>query len=261
MSDRLIDPLWFKSSDGLRIAYEDEGSGTSRPPVVLHHGFAASGFLNWVAPGVVSALVASGRRVVNLDARGHGRSEKPHDPSFYGETKMAADVSTLIDTLGVDEIDLVGYSMGAIVALIVGSHEPRVRRMVVGGIGAGVVERGGVDTRALDPTVLQEALRADDPTTITDPTAKQFRVFAESTGADRLALAAHVASVHRQPIALEQITARTLVLAGRDDLLAARPQVLASAIPLADLVIIDGDHLGAVAAPAFAPAIVDFING
>jgi pimeloyl-ACP methyl ester carboxylesterase len=67
--------------------------------------------------------------------------------------------------------------------------------------------------------------------------------------------------VRRQPIALEQITAPTLVLAGRDDQLASRPQVLASAIPRAELLVIDGDHLGAVAAPAFAPAIVEFING
>ena len=257
----MSDPLWFKSSDGLRIAYDDEGTDTSRPPVVLHHGFAASGFLNWVAPGVVRALVASGRRVVNIDARGHGRSDKPHEPSFYGETRMAGDISTLIDTLGVDEIDLVGYSMGAIVALIVASQEPRVRRLVVGGIGAGVVERGGVDTRALDPRLLAEAMRADDPATIADPAAKQFRVFAESTGADRLALAAQVAAVHRQPIALEQISAPTLVLAGRDDQLAVRPQVLASAIRRAQLLVIDGDHLGAVAVPAFAPAIVDFVNG
>ena len=104
----MSDPLWFTSSDGLRIAYDDEGSDTSRPPVVLHHGFAASGVLNWVAPGVVAALVGAGRRVVNVDARGHGRSDKPHDPSFYGEAKMADDVVTLIDTLGVDEIDLLG---------------------------------------------------------------------------------------------------------------------------------------------------------
>jgi len=257
----MSEPLWFKSSDGLRIAYDDEGADSSRPPVVLHHGFAASGFLNWVAPGVVRALVDSGRRVVNIDARGHGRSDKPHDPSFYGEATMAADVSTLIDTLGVDEIDLVGYSMGAIVALIVASREPRVRRLVVGGIGAGVVERGGVDTRALDPKLLIAAMRADDPSTITDQAARQFRAFAESTGADRLALAAQVASVHRQPIALEQISVPTLVLAGRDDQLAVRPQVLASAIPRAQLLVIDGDHLGAVAQPAFAPAIVEFVNG
>jgi pimeloyl-ACP methyl ester carboxylesterase len=257
----MTDPMWFTSSDGLQIAYEDEGSNTSRPPVVLHHGFAASGYLNWVAPGVVGALVSSGRRVVTLDARGHGRSDKPHDTAFYGETKMAADVSTLIDVLGVDEIDLVGYSMGAIVSLIVGSQEPRVRRMVIGGIGAGVVERGGVDTRALKPKELVAALVADDPSTITDRVAKSFRAFADSTGADRLALAAQVASAHRQAIPLDQITAPTLVLVGRDDELAVRPQVLAAAIPGAELLVIDGDHLGAVGKPAFAPAIVEFING
>ncbi|MCU1391197.1 MAG: hypothetical protein JWL72_4535 [Ilumatobacteraceae bacterium] len=254
-------PLWFTSSDGLQIAYDDWGSDTSRPPVLLHHGFAANANLNWVLPGVVAALTDSGRRVVALDARGHGRSDHPHDPAFYGEAKMAADVAALADVLGVDEFDLVGYSMGAIVALVVGSTEPRVRRLVIGGVGAGVVERGGVDTRALAPDLLQAALRADDPATITDPTAASFRRFADHTGADRFALAAQAARVHRSPIDLDRITAPTLVLAGRDDPLAVRPHVLAEAIPGAQLTVIDGDHLGAVGAPAFAPTIVAFVNG
>ncbi|MCU1400832.1 MAG: hypothetical protein JWN62_3941 [Acidimicrobiales bacterium] len=255
------DPLWFTSSDGLQIAYDDWGSDSSRPPVVLHHGFAANANLNWVLPGVVAALTDSGRRVVALDARGHGRSDHPHDPDFYGEEKMAADVATLADVLGVDEFDLVGYSMGAIVALLVGSTEPRVRRLVIGGVGAGVVERGGADTRALSTDLIQAALRADDPATITDPTAASFRQFADHTGADRFALAAQVARVHRSPIELNRITAPTLVVAGRDDPLAVRPHVLAEAIPGAQLTVIDGDHLGAVGEPAFAPAIVAFVNG
>ena len=257
----MSDPLWFTSSDGLQIAFDEWGSDSSRPPVVLHHGFAANSFLNWVAPGVVDALTTSGRRVVALDARGHGRSDSPHDPSFYGEVIMAADVSTLIDTLGVDEIDLVGYSMGAIVSLIAASHEPRIRRLIIGGVGAGVVERGGVDTRAISSDALRAALIADDPSTITNRVAAGFRTFADSTGADRWALAAQAASVHRESIDLERITAPTLLLVGRDDALAVRPQVLAGAIPGAELLIIDGDHLGAVGVPAFATAIVDFING
>ncbi|MCU1396332.1 MAG: hypothetical protein JWM34_4760 [Ilumatobacteraceae bacterium] len=257
----MSDPLWFTSSDGLRIAYDDHGTDSSRPPVVLHHGFAANSFLNWVAPKVVDALVTSGRRVVTIDARGHGRSDHPHDPAFYGEAKMAGDVSTLVDVLGVDEFDLVGYSMGAIVSLVVGSSDPRVHRLVIGGVGAGVVERGGVDTRAIAPEVLRQALLADDPATITDRSAAGFRAFADATGADRFALAAQAARVHTGSIPLDRITAPTLVLVGRDDPLAVRPKVLADAIDGARLIVIDGDHLGAVGQPAFAPAIVDFVNG
>ncbi len=253
----------FTSFDELEIAFDDHaptGEALDLGPVILHHGFAASALLNWDAPGVTKALTDSGRRVVAIDARGHGRSGKPHDPSYYGESKMARDVSTLIDTLGVESVDLVGYSMGAIVSLLVGSHERRIRRLVIGGIGAGVVERGGVDTRALHPTALADAMRTKDPSTITDSGARQFRHFAESTGADLLALAAQVSAIHRERIALEDITAPALVLAGRDDALATRPEVLAGAIPGAELRVIDGDHLGAVAVPAFASAIVEFVN-
>ena len=60
----------FRSFDGLEIAYLDAGRG---PAVILSHGFAADHRINWVVPGVVDALVASGRRVLAPDARGHGR--------------------------------------------------------------------------------------------------------------------------------------------------------------------------------------------
>ncbi|MCL4241634.1 MAG: alpha/beta fold hydrolase, partial [Dehalococcoidia bacterium] len=73
------------SSDGVSINYIDEGQG---PPIVLVHGFASSLHGNWRATGIADALVTSGRRVVALDCRGHGRSGKPHDPEAYGGTKM-----------------------------------------------------------------------------------------------------------------------------------------------------------------------------
>ena len=256
----MSDPLWFTATDGLQIAYDDTGTDTSRPPVVLHHGFAANSFLNWTVPGVVEALTSAGRRVVALDPRGHGRSDHPHDPSFYGESRMATDVSTLIDVLGVDEIDLVGYSMGAIVSLLVARPRPPSPAAGRRWCRRRVVERGGVDTRVIAPTALQRGLRADDPTTIADRSVAAFRMFADSTGADRLALAAQADRVHNEPIPFELITAPTLVLVGRNDDLAARPKVLADAIAGAALVVIDGDHLGAVGVPAFAPAIVEFVN-
>ena len=258
MSDASKIPM----DDGVAIAVHRFGPalGGGLPPVVLHHGFAADTHANWVAPGVVAALVDAGRAVVSVDARGHGASDKPHEATFYGEGRMARDLSAVFDWLEVPQVDLAGYSMGAIVSLITAAADPRIRRMVIGGIGGSVVDVGGV-ARAIDRSALVAALRADDPSTIVDRTAKQFRRFADSTGADRLALAAQAESILRSPIALSSISAPTRLVVGDTDALATRPERLVDAIPDAELVVVPGDHLGAVAAPGFAPAIVEFLAG
>ncbi|MFN8077262.1 MAG: alpha/beta hydrolase [Kineosporiaceae bacterium] len=250
----------LRADDGVEIVHETWGVDDGRPPVVLHHGFSSDAHREWVDTGTVAALLAAGRRVLAVDARGHGRSGKPHDPASYGEARMAADLRAVLDAEGLQVVDLAGYSMGAVVALLVAAADPRVRRLVVGGVGAGVVELGGVDRRVLDPLVLREALLADDPSTVTDPTAAGFRAGFDATGADRRALAAQAAAVHRTPVPLDAVTAPTLVVAGRDDALAARPEVLAAAIPGAQLLLLDGDHPGVVASPAFREALVDFLE-
>lgn len=250
----------FTTSDGLRIAYHLFGEDAARPPVVLHHGFAASAEANWVAPGVVKALTDSGRKVIAIDARGHGDSEKPHDSAFYGEARMARDVSELADHLGLTSFDLVGYSMGAIVSVIVASQEPRVRRLVIGGIGDGVIDMGGVDTRVVNNLDLAAALEAEDPKTITNPATAGFRRFAESTGADRLALAAQARAVHKSRIPMEQITAPSALIVGDKDPLASRPERLAAAVNGAALTVLPGDHLGVVGHEDFRAAIVAFVN-
>src|SRR4051794_9095071 len=99
------------SFDGTPLAYRVWDGGSGLPPVVLHHGFVVDTEINWVVTGVVDALRAAGRTVVGLDARGHGASGKPHDPSRYGEENMARDLGLLLDALGAPEVHLVGYSM------------------------------------------------------------------------------------------------------------------------------------------------------
>jgi pimeloyl-ACP methyl ester carboxylesterase len=252
----------FASFDGIEIAYQEwmpESKKPDLPPVVLHHGFIANANLNWVGPGVVDALVNAGRHVVALDARGHGASDKPHDPSFYGEDKMVRDLRQLYDLLGAPQVDLVGYSMGSFVSLLTASQEPRVRRLVVGGVGAGVLQRGGVDARLVSRDAMAAALRADDASSVTDPVAARFRALADFAGADREAMAAHALATHVSEFPLYRITAPTLVIDGTEDMLAARPELLAAAIPNARLLLIAGDHLSAVTNPQFAEAIVEFL--
>ena len=249
----------FTTWDGIAIAYQEWGEQASLPPVVLHHGFVADANANWVVPGLVPALVAAGRHVVAPDARGHGRSEKPHDPRFYGEQRMARDLAMLLEVIGAGHIDLVGYSMGAVVSLIFASDDQRVRRLVVGGVGSGVIECGGVDRRAVSNESIIEALSAADPAALGESGAGAFRALADALGADRGALVAQARSVFRGEIALDRISAPTLVLAGEADPLAVRPQVLADAIPDARLQVLSGDHAGAVLDARFSRSIVEFL--
>lgn len=253
--------LTFRSQDGLSLAYFVYGPTDSPlPPVILQHGFAANHNVNWRAPGVIDRLVSAGRRVVALDARGHGESDKPHESDAYGEAKMATDLVKLLHILDAPTYHLVGYSMGAVIAIFAALRDPRVERLVLGGVGCAVVELGGLDTRALPVARLAAGLREPDIESVTDDEARAFRAFAEHVGADRLALAAHLMRVHQGHIALERLKPETLVIAGDRDPLAARPEILAEAIPHATLCTLPGDHFSVVAEPAFSEALVDFLG-
>lgn len=248
--------------DGLTLEYHEWGTERrgERPPVVLQHGFIAGTHWNWVVTGVVDALVAAERHVVALDARGHGGSAAPHEPAYYGEAKMAADLSTLYDLLDAPLVHQVGYSMGAIISLIAAIRDRRIGRLVVGGVGAGVVELGGVDTRMLPNEMLREALTTHNPSTITHEGAAGFRAFADMVGADRTALAAQAQVVHAEPIPLADITAPTLLIAGTEDPLAGRPHILTEAIAGAHLLTLPGDHLQVPGDPCFVAEIIGFLD-
>src|SRR6202521_4771888 len=94
----------------IEIAFLDEGAGE---PIVLVHGFASTKEVNWINPGWVKTLTGAGRRVIALDNRGHGASSKLYDPAAYHSAFMAEDVRALLDHVGLQRADIMGYSMGA----------------------------------------------------------------------------------------------------------------------------------------------------
>ena len=250
--------------DGTTIVYhrwEADACVTAHPvPVVLQHGFTADTMADWLAPGTVAGLTAAGRRVVGIDARGHGRSEKSPYATRYGERRMAKDLLAVIALLDLPAVDLVGYSMGAVVALLAAAaSQTTVRRLVVGGVGAGIVEVGGVDTRALPSDRLARAFLAEDPDDL-PPEIAGLRAHAAMLGGDLPSLAAQARAVHREGIDLSAITAETLVIAGDDDPLAERPHVLAEAIPDASLRLVAGGHEVVGSNPGFRFAIIEFLN-
>lgn len=251
-------PRHFTTADGFDLAWYELAPGDG-PPIILQHGYTANTAHEWLDTGIAERLAALGRRVIGLDALGHGASAKPHDSRFYGEARMARDISGLATHLAIESFDLVGYSMGAIVALLAAADDRRVRRLAIGGVGEAVVLLGGVDTRALDNRVLAAAMRATDPSRL-DPPVQQFRDNAVARGNDLLALAAQADVVNNTPIALDSIAAPTLLIAGTEDPLAVRPEVLASAIPGARLVLVPGDHGQARLEPAFITALEQFLR-
>ena len=119
----------YFDSKGVKIRYIDVGRGE---PVVLIHGFSSSLDANWGQTKVIDAL-AKDFRVVALDVRGHGKSDKPHDASSYG-LAVVEDVTRLLDHLGIAKAHIVGCSMGgAITGKFITAHPDRVISAVFGG--------------------------------------------------------------------------------------------------------------------------------
>ncbi len=126
----------FTASDGVKIHYLEAGEGS---PVVLVHGYTGTAHGNWFLNGVADAL-AKNHRVIALDCRGHGKSDKPHDPAKYG-SQMAKDVLELMDHLSVDKAHVHGYSMGGrIVTALLAMAPERFWTAAFGGSGVREVE-------------------------------------------------------------------------------------------------------------------------
>ena len=242
-------------SDGVCIAYWDEGQGD---PILLIHGFASNAAANWVDPGWVRALVADGRRVIAFDNRGHGQSEKLYEPERYGAPVMAEDARALLDHLGIERADVMGYSMGArISAFLVLKYPDRVRSAIFAGLGINMV-RGMVGTGPL-----AKALEAKSINDVTNDTARSFRAFAEHTKSDLRALAACMRGPREKitPEMLAGITVPVLVAVGSEDVIGGSGAELAALIPGAKLLDIVGrDHMKAVGDAQFKQGVLDFLT-
>jgi pimeloyl-ACP methyl ester carboxylesterase len=239
----------------VEIAYVDEGEGD---PIVLIHGFGSNAGVNWVYPGWVSALTKAGRRAVALDNRAHGASSKLYDRADYSLPIMAGDVRALMDHLGIERADVMGYSLGSRIAATLALHHPeRVRGLIIGGLGYGLIEGGGPDER------VALALEAPSLEDVTDPMGRMFRAFADQTRSDRPALAACLRG-SRQWLTPEQaasITPPTLIAVGTKDDVGGSAHKLHEIMTRAEVLDIpDRDHMRAVGDRVYKEGVLAFLD-
>jgi len=249
------------SSDGVSLAYIDlaptvEPRGST---IVLVHGFGSSHAVNWVNTQWTKTLPHAGYRVVALDNRGHGQSEKLYDPAAYSSQVMAEDVRRLMDHLDIGRAAVMGYSMGArISAHLALAHPDRLEALLLGGLGIHLVEGVGL------PLGIADAMEARSLDELSDPMQRMFRAFAEATKSDLKALAACIRG-SRQTLSAAQVGAisvPTLVSVGTKDDVAGSGAALAALIPGARAYDIEGrDHNLAVGDKGHKLAVVDFLAG
>lgn len=248
------------SSDGVQIAYIDEvpEGPQSGPPALLIHGFASNHAANWVNTLWVKTLKDAGRRVIALDNRGHGASEKLYDPAQYHTENMARDAANLLDHLGVGKVVAIGYSMGArITAFLARDYPDKTAAIVLGGLGDRLLQPAGL------PSTIAEALEAPSLDVVRDSMGRTFRAFAEQTKSDLRALAACIrgSRQHLTEEEAEAIHCPVLVAVGTMDLVSGNGANLARCFPKGEFFeILRRDHMQAVGDRTHRAAVVEFLS-
>jgi 2-succinyl-6-hydroxy-2,4-cyclohexadiene-1-carboxylate synthase len=263
--------------NGVRLEVRSTGTG---PPVILLHGFTGRG-ASWSSqlPGL-----ARGHRTIVVDLLGHGRSDAPSDPARYAVACQAEDIAAILTRLDAVPADVIGYSMGARIALRLAADLPAtVGRLVLESPSPGIADAAARAARRARDDSLAATIERDGVAAFVDLWEAQ-PVFASHAQlpdtarrrlrAERLANRAHglAASLRgagqgvEPPIAgrLREVHAPTLVIAGALDAVGRdRAAEVASALPDARLEIVpDAGHTPHLERPlAFRRLVGAFLNG
>ncbi|RZK09935.1 MAG: alpha/beta hydrolase [Flavobacterium sp.] len=248
-------------SKGTRINYVSKGKGE---PIIFIHGFLANSNWNWIEAGTFDSL-AKNYRVIAMDVRGHGTSEKPHSKEAYGK-EILEDINRLMKHLNIDRANIVGYSMGGEITLAyLTSYPEKVIKAVAGGCGwmktgdekyeqwkknrdllatipAGVsiVERlwPGSDSTS----DISKIVNANDPLALSGV----------ANGMLQLSIEENKLLTNKVP---------TLLLIGEEDRLMKSAETTASVATNMKLQILKGqDHLSAINDPLFLTTIENFLK-
>jgi pimeloyl-ACP methyl ester carboxylesterase len=256
----------YFNSNGVKIHYVVEGKGE---PVVLVHGFTVNAHLLWGMSGIIKAL-AKDYRVIALDVRGHGKSDKPTDTKQYG-VEMVEDVVRLLDHLHIKKAHVVGYSMGAfITGKLLATHPDRLLSATLG--GGGVIPEGiklppFVDKLAdsLDKGEgIGPLLVALTPPGQPKPSKMELQLVNRTLIGNRSkALAAVVRSWKTLAVNKEKLKANkvpVLAMVGSDDPFKEAITLIKDDLANLQVVVIKGgDHMNTFLKPQFLPVLRKFL--
>ena len=239
--------LYFHSVDGTNIAYQVKGKGEA---VVLIHGFIVNGE-SWKKTAVYSDLLAAGYKIIILDQRGNGKSDKPQTAAAYANDAEARDIIGLTKMLRLKKYNVVGYSRGSIISVRLLVLDKHVKRAVLGGIGTGFM-----DPEWPRRKMFYRALSGDSI-----PELQQMVKNVQAAGLDQHALAL---LQKEQPSTsgqeLSKIKQRILILCGTEDAELDEAKQLATIFKNGKFGTMPGDHGAAVRTAEFSRHILDFLK-
>lgn len=249
--DDPIEPRFFDSFDGTRLAWREMGVGR---PVVMIHGYFSNATVNWIKYGHAARIAAAGFRVVMPDLRAHGDSARPHDAASYPPDVLMRDGLALIAHLGLTDYDLAGYSLGGRTTMRMLANGATPRRAVLSGMGLeGILHTAGRGSYFHNVLTNLGSFQRGSSEWLTE-------AFLKTTGGDPVALLHILDTFVDTPLsAIEAIGTPTLVLTGVDDRDNGSGAALAEAMPHAIFQAVPGNHMSAVTRLELGEAIAHFL--
>ena len=242
---------FWTASDGVELAFHELGEGR---PIVLLHGLFSDAQMNWIKFGHAARIASAGFRVIMPDLRAHGLSGKPHEPDHYPRGILARDLRELIAHLGLTDLDIGGFSLGARTTVEGVGEGLKPRRAILGGAGL-----QGLRHWERRKHFFLEAIEQFDRVPRGDPHWLSIQ-FMKSQKIDRIAAGLLLESFADTFMDwLKAFTMPTLVLCGSEDDDNGSAEELAATLPNAVFREVPGTHMSSVTKPELGETIAEFL--
>jgi pimeloyl-ACP methyl ester carboxylesterase len=239
---------YYTSFDSTKIYYEVTGEGY---PVILIHGFSGTG-QGWKTTAAYPGLLKAGYKVILIDQRGNGHSDKPHNESAYANDAEAKDIMDLITFLNIKRYDAVGYSRGSIITSRLLVLDKRLRKAVMGGMGDAY-------TNPDWPRRVHAYRALMGDTTLHD--VDDMVKYIHTQHFDELSLAYQQKyQPSTSPAELARLRKPVLIIRGTEDKENGSEKGLNQLIPKSGLVYVPGNHNTAIRTPEFSAAVLKFLG-
>lgn len=238
---------YFNSFDGTKIYYEVKGRGK---PVLLIHGFIVNGE-SWKRTALYTDLQNAGFQVITMDLRGNGKSDKPHELRYYEQDAEAKDIMALVKLLGLKKYTAVGYSRGSIITSRLLVLDKRLKKAVLGGMGADFTDPNWTRRELFYKALMNEPV----------PELEGMVKYVKSSGLDQLALAyLQKAQPTTTKAEFAKVKRPVLVIAGTEDNDNGKAEELAALIKNSTVKRTPGVHNNAHHSKEFSAAVIGFLE-